>query len=309
MNNNFDLRPSQWVIGLRGTQLETEERQRLQQYPPKGIILFARNCQSAGQVCDLIHAAEDAAAQALWVAIDEEGGRVHRIPWGRFANRPAASHYGKNMQQQADAMIEAVYNDARTTGEDLKALGFSHDCAPVADLFFRTAHPIIGERAYAHEVETVSLLATAAMRGLHDAGICAIGKHFPGHGRANADSHTAVPQIHSRQATIFAEAQPFQALIHAGIRHIMTAHILYTDIDAEHIATCSSTILRYLRQQLGFTGQIWSDDLCMKGIGNHVPNAIQKALHAGCDVPLICLPEGVDAAYEALNSRQRSIAS
>ena len=135
------------------------------------------------------------------------------------------------------------------------------------------------------------------MRGLHDAGIQAIGKHFPGHGRANADSHLAIPEINAPLELLLQEAMPFKALADAGLQHIMTAHVIYTQVD-NRIATVSPRWIRtILKEQWGFRGMVWSDDLCMKGAGADPRQAAIDAEEAGCDILLVCDPASLDAWF------------
>ncbi|HXH65335.1 MAG TPA: glycoside hydrolase family 3 N-terminal domain-containing protein, partial [Mariprofundaceae bacterium] len=143
-------------------------------------------------------------------------------------------------------------------------------------------------------------LGAACMQGLFDAGIAAVGKHFPGHGRADADSHLAVPHVGADLPTLMAEAEPFRLLAGQGLAHVMTAHVIYEAVDAG-VATLSRFWLHdVLRRRFGYTGRIWSDDLCMKGVGDDVPAAAEAALAAGCDVLLVCQPDGVRAVYRRL---------
>ncbi len=288
------------MIGLRGTQLTDEERRRLEKAPPLGVILFGRNVEGPEQVRALLDHVRDCAGEATWAAIDEEGGRVNRIPWPPFSCRHAAAEYGRLAQQDLEAAGRAVHADSLSVGHALKKLGFTHNCAPVLDIFHPEGHGIIGDRAYASDPDLVSGLGVACMRGLSEAGIEAVGKHFPGHGRANADSHVAVPEVDAPLETLLAEAQPFSALAEQGLNHIMTAHVIYTQV-ARQVATLSRVWLTdMLRTRFGFTGHIWSDDLCMKGVGADVAHAATAALAAGCDVLPVCQPEGVSAIYEAL---------
>jgi len=170
----------------------------------------------------------------------------------------------------------------------------------VLDLFHVDGHGIIGKRSYGDNVAQVTALATACMRGLHAAGIDAVGKHFPGHGRANADSHVAVPEVHAPLATILEEAEPFAGLIATGLKHVMTAHVVYSDCVPDVATISPFWVCDMLRDKLGFAGHVWSDDLCMKGVGEDVPSAAIAALKAGCDALLVCQPEGVRAVYERL---------
>jgi len=290
----------QLIIGLEGLSLTEQERVWLRGKPPLGVILFGRNVENPEQVKALLAEVRDCTGQATWAAIDEEGGRVNRMPWPPFNNRKHAADYGRLFADQPEAVIAAVYEDNLAVGRALKALGFTHNCAPVLDLFHVDGHGIIGQRAYGDNITVVSTLASACMRGLADGGIEAVGKHFPGHGRANADSHVAVPEVDAPLEVIMAEAEPFAELIKQGLQHVMTAHVIYTDV-AEEIATTSPFwIQQVLREDMGFNGRIWSDDLCMKGVGDDVWQAAQAALQAGCDTLLACEPEGVRAVFKNL---------
>jgi len=289
------------LIGLEGQKLNAWEISMLRESPPLGVILFARNIESPQQVKALLDSVRQCTGEASWAAIDEEGGRVHRMPWAPFHPRRPATEYGRMMQDDRDGAIQAVYDDNLHAGKALKELGFTHNCAPVLDLFHPDGHGIIGERAYGSDVETVASLAGACLRGLYDAGIEGVGKHFPGHGRANADSHVAVPQVDAPLETLLAEAQSFARLIETGLRHVMTAHVIYAGAD-ERIATLSPFWLgEVLRGRFAFPGHIWSDDLSMKGAGDDVPAAARAAIAAGCDVLPVCQPEGVRAVYQDLS--------
>ncbi len=291
---------SQLIIGLEGPALSPRERRWLAEKPPLGVILFARNIESEAQVEELLSEVRAIVGPQAWAVIDEEGGRVNRLPWAPFTGRLHAAEYGRLYLGDADAAVRAVFEDSLEIGLSLRRLGFTHNCAPVLDVFHAEGHGIIGERAYSHRPDIVAALGAACMRGLQEAGIAAVGKHYPGHGRADADSHLAVPYVHAGLPVLLAEAEPFRDLVAQGLPHIMTAHVIYDQVDAE-VATLSRFWLRdVLRQRLGFTGRIWSDDLSMKGVGDDVPDAAHRALEAGCDVLLACQPEGVAALYRML---------
>jgi len=288
------------IIGLKGVSLSPRERCWLSEKPPLGVILFGRNIESPEQVRALLMDVRSCTEEATWAVIDEEGGRVNRIPWAPFSHRRSAVEYGRLMRIDSGSARKAVYSDNLSIGEALKKLGFTHNCAPVLDVFHMEGHGIIGERAYAAEADIVSELGTACMRGLSDAGIEAVGKHFPGHGRANADSHLALSEVDAPLDRLLAEARPFGHLIEKGIQHIMTAHVVYKQVEPR-VATLSPFWLKdVLRQQFGFAGYIWSDDLCMKGVGEGIWNAVRKALGAGCDILLACEPQGVLDIYTGL---------
>jgi beta-N-acetylhexosaminidase len=290
----------QLIIGLEGLSLTEQERLWLRERPPLGVILFGRNIDSPAQVKALLAEVRDCTGQFTWAVIDEEGGRVNRMPWLPFSNRKHAAEYGRLFSDRPEDAIAAVYEDNLAVGRALKALGFTHNCAPVLDLFHPDGHDIIGQRAYGDNVTVVSELAAACMRGLADGGIEAVGKHFPGHGRANADSHVAVPEVDVSLEVIMAEAAPFAELIRQGLKHVMTAHVIYRNADKDVATISPFWVQQVLRKNWGFTGRIWSDDLCMKGVGEDVPAAAKAALEAGCDTLLICEPVEVHAVYERL---------
>ncbi len=288
------------IVGLKGLSLTDQERAWLKSKPPLGVILFARNIDSPEQVKSLLSEVRSCTGQATWAAIDEEGGRVNRLPWAPLNNRRHAAEYGEMYARNAGTAIQAVYQDSFVTGEALKELGFTHNCAPVLDLFCIEGHSIIGKRSFGEDVAQVVALATACMRGLHDAGIEAVGKHFPGHGRANADSHVAVPVVDVALNTLFDESEPFSALIASGLKHIMTAHVIYSQVRPEVATVSPFWVHHVLRERMHFFGRIWSDDLCMKGVGEDVLHAAHAALKAGCDALLVCEPEGVAQVYHSL---------
>ncbi|MDX8392623.1 MAG: beta-N-acetylhexosaminidase [Mariprofundaceae bacterium] len=287
------------VIGLQGVQLSREETHILRNSPPLGVILFARNCASSAQVKALIDALRQVTGEATWAVIDEEGGRVNRMPWPPFSGRRCAADYRDMAGGDSATAEKVVYQDSLRIGQALAKLGFTHNCAPVLDVFHADGHTIIGGRAYAADVEMVARSGAACMRGLHDAGIEAVGKHFPGHGRANADSHLALPQVDAPFDTLLAEADGFRLLIEQGLRHVMTAHVVYRCRDDKAATFSSFWVQQVLRRRFAFSGQVWSDDLCMQGAGGDAKQAAAAALAAGCDVLLLCEPEAVHSMLGA----------
>lgn len=288
------------VIGLAGTALTDEERAMLRARAPQGIILFRRNAASPAQVQALVEDARDAAGEYLWVAIDEEGGRVHRLPWPPFSERPPAAHYGARYREDPGRALAEARADAERAGEALAALGVTHVCAPVLDLARPGAHPVIGDRSYGADAEAVARLGAAVAMGFMEAGVCAVAKHFPGHGRAREDSHATTPEVGAPFPELEEDLAPFAAVLGTGAAgHVMTAHVRYTRVDAEP-ATFSELWLRgVLRERIGFAGMVWSDDLGMRGAGLPVAAGAAKALRAGCDVLLVCEPADVRALFEA----------
>ncbi|MDX8413498.1 MAG: beta-N-acetylhexosaminidase [Mariprofundales bacterium] len=284
------------IIGLAGTTLTATEQQWLRQSPPAGIILFARNATSPEQVRSLIDQARTAAGTHLWAAIDEEGGRVFRLPWSPFNQRPTAAAFAQRYATNPTQTAAAVRDDAEQCGEALAALGFTHNCAPVLDLRHPDGHAVIGNRAFGDSVSVVTDLGNAVLDGLTQAGIAAVGKHFPGHGRAACDSHLTTPEVTVNRATLLAEAAPFSAMISHGLQHIMTAHVRYPQQDAA-IASCSNYWINELRTSFNFQGTIWSDDLSMGGAGDDLSTALQAAHNAGSDRLLVCQPKDCNTIF------------
>jgi beta-N-acetylhexosaminidase len=287
------------VIGLRGTALTSEEKRWLGENPPAGVILFARNIESPEQVKALLAEVREQSGDDIAVVIDEEGGRINRLPWPPFNNRTQADEFGRLYENSPEAAVSQVYDDAYKVGVALRELGFTHNCAPVLDLFHPEGHAIIGNRAYGSTVHGVASLGVACIHGLQEAGIEAIGKHFPGHGRADADSHVAVPVVDAPIDRLLEEAETFVLSFSQNLNHVMTAHVIYPAAD-EKVATLSHYWIHdVLREQMGFSGTVWSDDLCMKGVGNNLHEAADAAVKAGCDILLVCEPEGVEQLYQS----------
>lgn len=286
------------LIGLESTELTEWERSVLKERTPRGVILFARNIESEAQIRRLLDDVRECGGEELWAAIDEEGGRVNRIPWAPFNNRVQAAEYGRMFTQDSAGAMKAVFDDAYTVGTSLKELGFTHDCSPVLDIFHPDGDAIIGDRAYSDNVSVVAALAAANLHGLQAAGIEGVGKHFPGHGRANGDSHLMLPTADAPLDVLLTEAEGFNLLFAQELKHVMTAHVVYPQADKEAATFSTFWLQDILKNRFGFTGHVWSDDLCMKGAGDDIRGAAERALAAGCDTLLVCFPEGVKEFYQ-----------
>ena len=267
-----------------------------------GFVLFRRNLAAIEQVaalCGRLIAAFPA-AEPPFVAVDQEGGRVQRLG-SPVLQLPPMRRIGELddpvLTEQAAALL----------GQQLAALGFNWDFAPVLDVDSNPQSPVIGDRSFGAEPERVVRHGRAFARGLRSAGVAACGKHFPGHGDTALDSHHALPELHHDRARLERiELAPFAAL--AGeLEAIMTAHIVTHALDAERPATLSRAVLGgVLREQLGFRGLLVSDDLEMKAIADHygIGFAACEAIAAGCDCILICSkPELCVEAAAALAER------
>jgi beta-N-acetylhexosaminidase len=277
-----------FMLGFSGTSVSAELAGLLAEYRPGGVIVFARNLQSPEQI----------AHSPLLIAIDQEGGRVSRLP-KEFTIFPACALLGQC------GSAELAYDVAAGTAKELRAVGINMNMAPVLDVDTNPRNPIIGDRAFSGNAEQVAEMGLATMAGLHDHKVLACGKHFPGHGDTSADSHKELPIVTASVERLReVELRPFRHAIDHGLATIMTAHVSYPHLDAHYPATLSSTILtKLLREELGFRGLIITDDLEMHAIIDHygMGEAAVQAFTAGADMLLICKEyDRAVAAMEAL---------
>jgi beta-N-acetylhexosaminidase len=291
------------IVGVAGTQLSRDEAAFLKDAQPAGFILFARNLKDHAQIRALIADVRAAvAADDLLVLIDQEGGRVQRLrpPLGRAL--PPAAAYGTLYARDHAAAVMAAFEATRLLAADLAALGINTDCAPVLDVPVAGAHDIIGDRAYGRSVKQVVELAKAVGEGFIAGGVVPVIKHIPGHGRATADSHLALPVVTESRAELTAtDFAPFKALNH--LPAAMTAHVVFRDIDAGAPASTSSIVTRdIIRGDIGFDGLLMSDDLTMKALSGPMRTRAEAVIAAGSDLALHCsgdLPEMLQAAAGA----------
>jgi beta-N-acetylhexosaminidase len=290
------------MLDLAGTELTAEERKLLQSPQVGGVILFARNISCREQVTAL-NAQIRQASDSLLIAVDQEGGRVQRLRDG-FTALPPMQVLGDTVTQNLHTGLQLVRDTGWLMASEVLACGFDISFAPVLDVD-RDTSSIIGDRAFADQPETVTTLAQAFIEGMHEAGMAATGKHFPGHGGIVADSHLEAPvDNRSWQQLLERDLQPFAALAKV-LNGVMPAHITFPAIDAHSVGFSAFWLQQVLRQQLGFEGVIFSDDLSMKGadVAGSYTDKAQQALDAGCDMILVCnCPEG---ALEVLNMMER----
>ena len=223
------------------------------------------------------------------VLIDQEGGRVARLKPPHWHARPPAARFGALYADNPEAAREATYLNARLIAHDLAELGINVDCLPVLDVPVPGAHDIIGDRAFAADPATVIDLGRAQIEGLMEGGVLPVMKHIPGHGRAGADSHLALPRVDASAEELSAPAilSPSAALTICPIA--MTAHVVYDSIDPQRPATTSPKVIRdVIRGEIGFDGLLMSDDLSMKALDGPLAARAKAALFAGCDVVLHC---------------------
>lgn len=275
------------MCDLRGFQLEDDEREMLLHPHVGGVILFSRNFESAKQIaalCEAIHALRQ---PHLLIAVDHEGGRVQRFREG-FSRLPACAVYGAcDDIKQGESLAEQA---GWLMAAELLAVGIDLSFAPVLDVGGKLSQ-VIGDRAFDTDPEKISRLARAYIRGMKEAGMAAVGKHFPGHGSVAEDSHVAIPYDRREFQDIkMKDLIPFERMIRAGLPGLMPAHVIYPAVDEKPAGFSSIWLTQILRHQLEFQGTIFSDDLSMKGaemMGTY-PERAEAALRAGCDMVLAC---------------------
>lgn len=275
------------IFGLAGTVLSDEERQFFEEHKPYGFILFKRNCDSRDQIISLVN---DLKKISDKIFIDQEGGRVARIkPPINHKTYPPAANFGaiaetKGLEAAKDA-VRANYHELMS---DLLELGINITCAPLADVHFAGAHDVIGDRAFSSDPSVVSALSLATLEGLRRAGGDGVIKHIPGHGRSMCDSHLDLPIVNASLEELeqidFAAFKPLSKTA----TYAMTAHIIYTALDPDFPATLSKKVINYIRNEIGFTGILMTDDLSMKALKGDFAYLTRASLEAGCDLILHC---------------------
>jgi beta-N-acetylhexosaminidase len=289
--------PKAVIFGCAGPSLSPDERTFFRDADPVGFILFKRNCENPGQVRSLVQDLRGAIGRAdAPVLIDQEGGRVARLQPPHWRRYPAPATLGTLGGERAGEAVRLV---ARLIADDLAGLGITVDCVPVLDVPQAVADPVIGDRAYSHDPGEVTRLGRVACEGLLEGGVLPVIKHLPGHGRAQVDTHHALPRVTASRAELEStDFAPFRAL--AGMPWAMTAHIVYTAVDSEVPATLSPLVIReIIRTSMGFDGVLVTDDLSMNALGGPIGARAASALAAGCDLALHCNGNSAEMAEVA----------
>ena len=272
------------IFGCNGLHLLRDERRFFADSQPWGFILFARNCATPEQVRRLVASLRDSVGREAPVLIDQEGGRVQRM-WP-----PDWRQWMPPLDQIAKVGAEAprsMYLRSRLIAEELRSVGIDVNCSPMADIADPQTHRFLRNRCYGMDVETVILSARAVSEGLMDGGVLPVLKHIPGHGRSIADSHEQVPIVTASAESLRArDFATFRALNDLPLG--MTAHVVFSAFDKERPATCSGTVIRIIRDEIGFGGLLMTDDISMGALASDLAEKCVSSRMAGCDLVLHC---------------------
>lgn len=277
------------IVGVSGPELTDNEAAFLAEVRPAGVILFARNCIAPDQIKRLVGAARTAIGDAeTLVLIDQEGGRVQRLRPPHWRSLPPGAAYARLARRDPAAARAAAFAVARLLADELRSLGITMNCAPVLDVPVVGAHDIIGDRAFGRTAAGVAALAQAFAEGLMAGGVAPVVKHIPGHGRATADSHLALPRVDTDPDTLsWTDFAPFRALRHMPAA--MTAHVVFPQIDPALPASISPKVTAdIIRDEIGFDGLLMSDDIGMKALTGSFADRAAAVIAAGSDVVLHC---------------------
>lgn len=280
------------LIGLAGFEVSAEESEWLRNPAVGGVVLFTRNYQDILQLSALTASIIEIAGRDLLICVDHEGGRVQRFREG-FTRLPPLAVLGKMYTQSSSHALDFAYRHGRVMATELLLCGVDLSFAPVLDVGDRSV--VIGDRAFAADSNAIIELSAAYIGGMHDAGMAATGKHFPGHGSVIADSHTDDVCDPRPLAEIEAlDLKPFAAL-GGKLDAMMMAHVLYPEVDKRPAGYSPYWIKTILRQKLAYQGTIFSDDLGMYAakVAGGLVERVQDSLLAGCDAVLVCDPQDV----------------
>jgi beta-N-acetylhexosaminidase len=291
------------MIGIAGLELAANERDWLKAPGVCGVLLFGRNFASREQVTALIDSIREVAGEDFLVAVDQEGGPVQRFREG-FTRLPPLAAIGAVYDRDPDDAIRLAEEHAWVMASEMRAIGVDFSFAPVVDL--ARGNAAIGLRAFHADPAVASELGQAYVRGMHLGGMAAVLKHFPGHGSVAADTHKA-QAIDPRPLEQIRrdDLRPFAEGIDASVEAVMMAHVVYPAVDDQPAGYSRRWIETILRNELGFTGAVISDDISMAaaGVAGTVTGRVQGHLDAGCDLVLACFPEVVDEAIAAVKGR------
>ena len=292
------------IVGPQERRITDWEKAHFRDYDPWGFILFARNVEDPAQLRRLTGDLRDAVGRDAPIMIDQEGGRVQRMRaphWREYL--PAL-----DQMERARDPIRAMWLRHRLIAQELHDVGIDANCAPLADLLEDAAHPVMRNRLYGRDVETVVAAARTTAEAHLAGGVLPILKHIPGYGRATVDSHKALPTVTvARKELELRDFAPFVALNDMAMG--MTAHIVFSDIDPDEPATTSATMMSVIRDDIGFGGLIMTDDIGMDALRGTPSQRAVAALRAGCDLVLHCNGDRAEVEAVAAASGQMTAAA
>lgn len=269
-----------------------------------GVVLFARNIDTPEQVAELIRDIKSYAGRPIYVGLDQEGGLVQRLRQG-FTRIPPMRALG------SIGDVDLARRLGRLVGRELRAVGIDVNYAPILDVDTNPNNPIIGNRSFSRDAHLVGQLGVALGEGLESAGVASCGKHFPGHGDTEQDSHQELPRLNHAMARLNeVELVPFRSWVKAGLASVMTAHVIFEPLDAKYPATMSRRVLHgILREQMGYEGLIITDDIEMKAIADHYgyDEAAIRGVDAGVDNFLCC--HTAEVAHQIINTIAKGVDS
>ena len=291
------------MLDVAGTKLTAEDEARLRHPLVGGVILFARNYQSPGQLAELTSTIHALRTPPLLIAVDHEGGRVQRFREG-FSKIPAMRELGKIWDAHPQRARHLAQQVGYVLAAELRACGVDFSFTPVLDVDHGQSS-VIGDRAFHSDPQAIAELAHSLLLGLKQGGMHSVGKHFPGHGFARADSHLDIPVDEREFVDIeLSDLIPFRQMVNYGLTAVMPAHVIYPRVDSRPAGYSPVWLKNILRGQLGFEGCIFSDDLSMAGaaVAGGIMQRAEAALDAGCDMVLVCnKPESADELLQGLN--------
>ena len=278
------------IVGLEGYTPDDRARSMIEDYHVGGFIFFGLNVENAEQLLSLTNSlksfnSKEKNSVPLFLSIDEEGGRVSRVP-NELMKLPTSKEIGDVNNPDFSYQVGGLLADI------VKAFGFNLNYAPVLDINSNPENPVIGDRSFGDNADVVSTLGVATMKGMQDSGVVPVVKHFPGHGDTHVDSHVGLPSVdHSMERLQSFELKPFQDAVERGADAVMIAHIQMTEIDPENPSSLSKAVITdLLRDKMGFKGVVITDDLTMGAIKENVDisEAAVQSVNAGVDIVLVC---------------------
>jgi beta-N-acetylhexosaminidase len=291
------------MLDVLGKTLTAEDEKRLRHPLVGGVILFARNYESPGQLAELTAAIRALRTPPLLIAVDHEGGRVQRFREG-FTKIPAMRELGKIWDTHPQRARHLAQQAGYVLAAELRACGVDFSFTPVLDVDYGQSS-VIGDRAFHSDPQAIAELAHSLLLGLKQGGMHTVGKHFPGHGFVQADSHLAIPVDEREFVDIeMCDLIPFQRMVDYGLTAVMPAHVIYPKVDSRPAGFSPVWLKQVLRGRLGFEGMIFSDDLSMEGatVAGGIVQRAEAALDAGCDMVLVCnKPESADELLQGLH--------